>query len=75
MDSPVQQPGQQPLGQLACTACGKRFRYKSDLAGKTVTCPCGARITTMATLAASKTALAYQGFIGKGPALPYLNAT
>lgn len=44
MDSPVQQPGQQQLGQLTCTACGKRFRYKPDLAGKTVSCPCGARI-------------------------------
>ena len=44
MDSPVQQPGQQQLGQITCTACGKRFRYKPDLAGRTVTCPCGARI-------------------------------
>jgi DNA-directed RNA polymerase subunit RPC12/RpoP len=44
MDSPVQQPGQQQLGQLTCTTCGKRFRYKPDLAGRTVKCPCGARI-------------------------------
>jgi DNA-directed RNA polymerase subunit RPC12/RpoP len=48
MDSPVQHPGQQPaqqqLGQLTCTTCGKRFRYRPDLAGRTVKCPCGARI-------------------------------
>jgi DNA-directed RNA polymerase subunit RPC12/RpoP len=44
MDSPVQKPGQQPLGQITCTTCGKRFRYKSDLAGRTVKCPCGAQI-------------------------------
>jgi DNA-directed RNA polymerase subunit RPC12/RpoP len=44
MNSPVQQPHQEQLGQLTCTQCGKRFRYRPDLAGRTVTCPCGARI-------------------------------
>src|SRR5437762_440145 len=45
MDSPApQQPGSQPLGHMTCTQCGKRFRYKPDLAGRTVKCPCGARI-------------------------------
>jgi DNA-directed RNA polymerase subunit RPC12/RpoP len=44
MDSPVQQSGQEQLGQITCATCGKRFRYKSDLAGRTVKCPCGAQI-------------------------------
>ena len=41
MDSGVRQQ-EQP--QITCTTCGKRFRYKPELAGRTVQCPCGAAI-------------------------------
>jgi DNA-directed RNA polymerase subunit RPC12/RpoP len=47
MDSGVkQQPqeSQQDQPQVHCATCGKRFRYKPELAGRTVKCPCGAAI-------------------------------
>jgi hypothetical protein len=29
---------------VSCDACGKRYRYKPELAGKKVKCPCGGRV-------------------------------
>src|SRR5438045_1368166 len=39
--SSVQQP---QLQQITCTTCGKRFRYRAELAGRMAKCACGARI-------------------------------
>src|SRR3954471_15865206 len=45
MESGVQQQeSQQEQPQIHCATCGKRFRYKPELAGRTVKCPCGAAI-------------------------------
>ena len=39
MATGVQQPE-----HIACTSCGRKFRYKIELAGRTVKCPCGSAI-------------------------------
>jgi DNA-directed RNA polymerase subunit RPC12/RpoP len=36
--------GQVVNQSFACAACGKRFKWKPDLAGKRVKCPCGAGV-------------------------------
>jgi hypothetical protein len=32
------------LSEFQCDACGKRFRWKADLVGKRLRCPCGAEV-------------------------------
>lgn len=41
MESGVQQQEHAPI---ACTSCGRKFRHKPELAGRTVKCPCGSTI-------------------------------
>ena len=44
----TQQELAQQLG-FTCGACGKQFRWKPELAGKTVPCKCSAKIVVPAT--------------------------
>jgi len=36
--------GQTATRAVSCDSCGKQYRYKSELAGKKVKCPCGGRV-------------------------------
>ena len=36
--------GETAVRAVACDACGKKYRYKPELAGKKVKCPCGGRV-------------------------------
>src|SRR3954470_16468461 len=35
----------EPTDTFACSVCGKRYRWKLELAGKRVRCSCGASVT------------------------------
>jgi hypothetical protein len=41
MESGVQQQSHPPI---SCTSCGRKFRYRPELGGRTVKCPCGSAI-------------------------------
>src|SRR5262245_31650298 len=36
--------GETAVHAVTCDTCGKRYRYKPELAGKKVKCPCGGRV-------------------------------
>ena len=39
--------------KFACPSCGKQYRWKPELAGRSAKCPCGAKVVVPQTMAAA----------------------